>query len=140
MQVKVKSQSFLTLCNLMDCSLPDSSIYGIFQERVLEWVAISFSRGSPIPGIEPGFPTLQADALSSKPQRKSYKSWAKMILLLFSETNSMTESQCTNYTSVICHSFFLTLVYILLTLVSHTIENVISSFKPYFILSFYSYV
>ena len=33
----------------MDCSLPDSSVYGIFQARVLEWVAISFSRGSSRP-------------------------------------------------------------------------------------------
>ena len=33
----------------MDCSLPDSSVHGIFQARVLEWVAISFSRGSSWP-------------------------------------------------------------------------------------------
>ena len=33
------------LCDPMDCSLPQSSIHGIFQARVLEWVAISFSRG-----------------------------------------------------------------------------------------------
>ena len=35
-----------TLCDPMDCSLPGSSIRGIFQARILEWVAISFSRGS----------------------------------------------------------------------------------------------
>ena len=35
-----------TLCDSMDCSLPGYSIYGIFQARVLEWVAISFPRGS----------------------------------------------------------------------------------------------
>ena len=40
------SQSCLTLCNHMDCSLRCSSVHGIFQARVLEWVAISFSRGS----------------------------------------------------------------------------------------------
>ena len=34
------SQSCLTLCDPMDCSLPHSSIHGIFQARVLEWVAI----------------------------------------------------------------------------------------------------
>ena len=34
------------LCNPMDCSLSASSIHGVFQERILEWVAISFSRGS----------------------------------------------------------------------------------------------
>ena len=35
-----------TLCDPMDCSLPGSSVHGILQERILEWVAISFSRGS----------------------------------------------------------------------------------------------
>ena len=38
------TQSCLTLCNPMDCSLPGSSAHGIFQSRVLEWVAISFSK------------------------------------------------------------------------------------------------
>ena len=42
-------QSFLTLCNPMDCSLPDFSVHGIFQARILEWVTISFSRGSSQP-------------------------------------------------------------------------------------------
>ena len=37
-------QSCLTLCNPMDSSPPDSSVHGILQARVLEWVAISFSR------------------------------------------------------------------------------------------------
>ena len=36
-------QSCPTLCDPMDCSLPGSSVRGIFQARVLEWVAISFS-------------------------------------------------------------------------------------------------
>ena len=40
------TQSCPTLCNPMDCSLPGSSLHGILQARVLEWVAISFSRGS----------------------------------------------------------------------------------------------
>ena len=35
-----------TLCNPMDCSLPGSSVHGIFQARILEWVAICLSRGS----------------------------------------------------------------------------------------------
>ena len=43
------TQSCLTLCDPMDCSLPGSFIHGIFQARVLEWVAISFSRGSSWP-------------------------------------------------------------------------------------------
>ena len=40
------AQSCRTLCNPMNCRLPGSSGHGIFQARVLEWVAISFSRGS----------------------------------------------------------------------------------------------
>ena len=40
------AQSCLTLCDPMECSLPGFSIHGIFQARILEWVAISFSRGS----------------------------------------------------------------------------------------------
>ena len=43
------AQSCPTLCNPVDCSLPRSSIHGIFQAKVLEWVAISFSRFSPKP-------------------------------------------------------------------------------------------
>ena len=43
------AQSCPTLCDPMDCSLPGSSIHGIFQARVLEWVAIFFSRGSSQP-------------------------------------------------------------------------------------------
>ena len=45
--MKVKSevaQSCLTLCDPMDCSLPDSSVHGSFQARVLEWVAIAVSK------------------------------------------------------------------------------------------------
>ena len=55
------TQSCQTLCHPMDCSPLGSSVHGIFQARVLEWVAISF-RGSFQPGIEPGSPALQADA------------------------------------------------------------------------------
>ena len=43
------AQSCLTLCDPKDCSPPGSSIHGIFQTRILEWVAISFSRGSSQP-------------------------------------------------------------------------------------------
>ena len=47
MKVKVKLLSgVLTFWDPMGCSLPDSSIHGILQARILEWVAISFSRGS----------------------------------------------------------------------------------------------
>ena len=43
-----------TLCEPVDCSPLDSSVHGILQARILEWVAIPFSRGLPEPGIEAG--------------------------------------------------------------------------------------
>ena len=46
------SQSCPTLCNPMDCSLPDSSVHGILQARILKWV-FPFPGDLPNPGIEP---------------------------------------------------------------------------------------
>ena len=42
-----QAQSCLILCNTMDCSLPGSSVRGIFQPRISEWVVIPFSRDLP---------------------------------------------------------------------------------------------
>ena len=78
------AQSCPTLCDPVDCSLPGFSVHGILQARILEWVAISFSRGSsrpgmeprdsrdspgdpPDPGMKPRSPALRADALTSEP-------------------------------------------------------------------------
>ena len=47
--VSVSHSVMLTLCDPMDCSLPDSSVHEIFQARILEWVAISFFKGSSQP-------------------------------------------------------------------------------------------
>ena len=63
----------------MDCSLPASSVHGILQAGILKWVAISFSRDLPDPGIEPGSPALQADSLLSEPLRNP------MVLLFWSK-------------------------------------------------------
>ena len=62
MKVKV-AQSCLTLCNTMDCSTLVSSVHRILQTRILEWVAMPFSRDLPDLGLEPRSPTLQADSL-----------------------------------------------------------------------------
>ena len=47
-------------CDLMDDSSPGSAIRGVFQTRILEWVAISYSRDLPNPGIEPASPASPA--------------------------------------------------------------------------------
>ena len=60
------AQSCPTLCDPMDCSPPGSSVHGILQARILEWVAICFSRGfSP---LRNGSLALQEDSLLSEPQ------------------------------------------------------------------------
>ena len=64
------AQLCLILCDPMDHSSPGSSVHGLLQARILEWIAIPFSRGFPDPGIEPGSPALQADSLLSEPPRK----------------------------------------------------------------------
>ena len=51
------AQLCLTLCDSMDCIPPNSSVHRILQRRILDWVAISFSRGSSQPKIELGSPT-----------------------------------------------------------------------------------
>ena len=50
------AQFCLSLCDLMVCSLPRSSVHGIFQAGVLEWVAISFSRESSRPRVQTHLP------------------------------------------------------------------------------------
>ena len=53
------AQLCVTLCDPMDCSLPGSSIRGIFHARVLEWVDISFCGGSSRPGDQTQFSSVQ---------------------------------------------------------------------------------
>ena len=59
------AQSYPTLCDPMNYSSPGFSAHGIFQTRILEWVAMPSSRDLPNPGIEPESPALQADSLLS---------------------------------------------------------------------------
>ena len=60
------AQSCPVLCDPMDCSPPSISVHGIFQVRLLEWVAISTPEDLPYPGIKPASPfspVLLADSL-----------------------------------------------------------------------------
>ena len=78
-----------TLCDSMDCRPPGSSVHRILQPRILESVAMSFSRGSSQPRNQTLSPALQADSLptshegspmnvlpTSKPSAKHYASEA----------------------------------------------------------------
>ena len=87
------TQSRLTLCNPMDYSPQGSSVHGISQARVLEWVAISSPGDLPNPWIEPIPPVLQAYSLPLSHQ----ESPNEIILWLahrlpFSQFSSVTQS------------------------------------------------
>ena len=64
------AQSCPTLCDPVDCSPPGSSVHGILQARILEWVPFPSPGDLPDPGIEPRSPALEADALTSEPPGK----------------------------------------------------------------------
>ena len=69
------SQSCPTLCDPMDSRLPGSSVHGILQATILEWVAVSFSRRSSWPGIKPGYlvsPTLAGGFFTTEPPHSTY--------------------------------------------------------------------
>ena len=80
--VYVCAQSCSTLCHPMDCSPSGSAVHGIFQARILEWIAISFSRGSSWPRdqtLTHLLHLLQADSLPLAPPGK-----ATLILCILS--------------------------------------------------------
>ena len=60
-----------TLCSRVDSTPPGSSVHGIFQARILQWIAISFPGDLPDPGIKPASPALQAEFSLLKHQGSS---------------------------------------------------------------------
>ena len=56
--LSLRAQLCPTLCELMDCSLPGSSVHAILQARILEWVALSFCKGSSQPRDQTHIPSL----------------------------------------------------------------------------------
>ena len=64
------AQSGLTPCNPMDYSPPGSSDHGILQERILEWVAVLFSKGFLQPRDQTQLSCIAADSLPSEPPGK----------------------------------------------------------------------
>ena len=60
-------------CNPLDCSPPGSSVHGISQARILEWVPISFSRGSSWPRDQTCISCIAGGFFTTEPTRKPYK-------------------------------------------------------------------
>ena len=92
--IKVKvSQSCLTLCHPMDCSLPGSSVHGILQARILEWVAFPISRGSSRPKdrtqvfcVTGRFFTMRATKEADVIPNNKKSHWEKDPMSLFAES------------------------------------------------------
>ena len=74
-------QLCLTLCKPTECGVPGSSVRGILQARILEWIANPFTRDLPNPGIEPWSPALQEDSLPCELQGNPYQAyiWVKSL-------------------------------------------------------------
>ena len=70
-----------TLCNPMDYSPPGTSVHGILQARILEWVAMSFSRGSPQPRDQTQVSWIAEDSLPPELPGKTYGQHVKWKLL-----------------------------------------------------------
>ena len=64
------AKSSRTLSDPLEYNSPVSSVHGIYQARILEWVAISFSRGSSHPCIKPTYPSLAGKFITAEPQGK----------------------------------------------------------------------
>ena len=80
--LRLVAQTCPTLCDPVDCSPPGSSVHGILQARILEWVAMLSSRDLPNPGIKPRSPALQAGSLPSEPPGKPKNTWVGSLPLL----------------------------------------------------------
>ena len=154
------TKSCSTLCDPMDCSPPDSSVHGISQARILEWVATSFSRGSsrlrhqtrvscksPLAG---GFLTTEPPGKPKIPQalpprESGFKSQSGFCPGLNS-INSSPNLSCK--VSLVCHAFYIVSI-LCLTRFNTTIRlcactwktcfslwNLVTSFFPPIVLKF----
>ena len=76
------TQSYPTFCDLMDCSPLGSSVHGTSQARLLEWVAVSFFRGTSRSRDQTHVSTLPADSLLSEPLGKPIN-WVCVCVCVF---------------------------------------------------------
>ena len=138
------------LC-LTPCDPMGSTVHGILQARILEWVAFPFSRGSSHPGIELGSPSLQEDSLPAELTRKPlcfsrhHEIFSKSIILFYVITSKVWtfffiyrfveiwNCQALLFFIFFCSSFpFITLFSLLLRP-----SSIHSSFLPLFLLLFF---
>ena len=96
-------------CNPMDCSPPGSSVHGILQARVLEWVPFPPLGGLPDPGVKPASPSLQADSFlwdvhSAHMHILWPASWSGISGFMTSYTCDFWHTSCRSIFDVLCLS------------------------------------
>ena len=91
---RVHAQSCPTLCDLMDSSPPDSSVHGIFLARILEWVAISSSRGSSQPRSQIHISRIAGRFLPSESQAKPKNTGMGSLFFLLGIFPTQDLNQC----------------------------------------------
>ena len=92
--VMLVTQSCPTLCHLMDCSPPDSSVHGILQARILEWVAIPFSRGSSQPRNRSWVSCIAGRFFTLWVARGKYQYWLPFMQDLLGATTILAPNMC----------------------------------------------
>ena len=96
-QIRSVAQSCPTLCNSLDCKPPGSSVHGILQASILEWVVISFFRRSSSPRDRTWFSCIAADSLLSEPPGKPLLDHIIALFLVFLRNlHTVLHSGCTN--------------------------------------------
>ena len=88
------TKSCPTLYDPMDCSPPGSSVHGISQARILEWVDLSLSRDLPDPGIAPRSPALQAGSLPLSHQGSPPPRNVSLLSYVFPALECFLEQTC----------------------------------------------
>ena len=91
----------IQLCPIF-CDPMDYRVHGIFQARILEWVAFPFSRDIPNPGIKPRSPVWQVDSLPAEPWEKPKNKEVGSLSLL----QQIFPTQVLNWVSCIAGGFF----------------------------------
>ena len=85
-----------TLCDPMDCSLPGFSVHGTFQTRILEWVAISFSRGSSQPRDQTRVSRIVGSCFTVASINSAFN-----LLIIFLALPSVLEKEMATHSSIL---------------------------------------
>ena len=138
------TQSCPTLCDPMDWSLPDSSVHGIFQAGILEWIAISFSRESSWPRNRNCVSCTAGRFISTEPKTNIFPKSTSLLKRCVSEVKFLYFHFYDNRDNCILDNFpcllisFWSLFHFYVSLIAHSVSSeekkIIISFSYSFLL------